>query len=211
MRDLKDLLKVAGIIIVSFGLISALRQITKQKKTDENINNPISKLNSEGQPIYNNEITIDTIVDSSESKIEEPKGKWIYEDEIDKMTSKHMITASVKSNNIIHLDFPYNGGSESYLTVRRWKGELDIYVSVRPSQIVFDYNNEYVNIRIDDLPSKRYAINKPSDYSSDVFFIRSEKSFLQKLKKSKKVLVEVIIHDQGVHVLEFDTDNLEFN
>jgi hypothetical protein len=213
------LLLLSIVLVVCFFGCNHKKQVKKSPSGEFYIveGGEVLKTDSLGNKIFAESIT-DRIkprtyeeIKADEERSKPVNGKWLYSDEIDKMTNKHTITASVKSNNTLNFDFPYSGGSESHLWVRRWKGDLDIFVTVRPSQIVFKYDTKYVNIKIDDLPSKRFSINEASDYSSDIFFISNASSFLKKLKDSKKVLIEVTFHEQGIHVLEFDTEKLKFD
>ena len=196
------------IILFALILITGL-SCQKVKKVEEPKKSKYA-YNSQGQPVDKNGMVIDTTEVIAVKKTDVPTN-WSYSEVEDKMTGAKMKFAELKSNNNLQFDMPYQGGSTSYLTIRKKRGQLDIYISVKPSQMTFNSNNENVKIRFDNNTLNIYSTARPGDGSSDIFFILNEKSILKKIKNSKKMLVEVVFYDHGTEILEFSTENLTFD
>lgn len=143
---------------------------------------------------------------------EEHKSSWKYEKSEDKMgnISKR---AFVKSDDLIFFDSPYSGGSTAFLVIRKTGSDLDIYVTVEPSQmnLYSDYDGRNViNVRFDEEKTVKWKYNEAADNSSNILFINSTSRFLEKLKKSKKVVIEILFYEQGTRQIEFNTKDLKF-
>ena len=135
---------------------------------------------------------------------------WTYTNTEDKMNDSKTISARLRSDNMLNFDFPNQGGSVSILNVRKRRGNLEIFVTIVPSQLTFDYNNEFVKVKFDNEKSKNYSILKSADGSSDVFFFASAKKILKNIKKSNKMLVECVFYNNGIRIIEFSIANLKF-
>jgi hypothetical protein len=66
-------------------------------------------------------------------------------------------------------------------------------------------------VRFDDGPAQRVSFNGPADNSSDTIFIVGANSFISKLKKSKKVVVEKTLYQAGSPQFEFTVDGLKWD
>ena len=201
-------------LIVFASLMYVARQIDDPKRNEVVV--PATPTHTPGVNEYNAD---GTVTDTTEAAIEamtatpqDPVSSWEYESDTDKMgnTSK---SASVKSKDLIFFDSPYSGGSTARLVVRKEGGRLDIYVTVRPSQmnLYSDYDGRNnINVRFDEDKQVVWKYNQAADNSSDILFINSEKRFLERLKKSKKVVIEILFYTQGTRQIEFITEGLKW-
>lgn len=145
-----------------------------------------------------------------EPVVDIPKETWAYSETKDEMTDEIQRIAMTTSINTLNFDFPYQWGAISTLFLRKkWK-ELDIFLKVQPSQIVWDYNNPTIKARFDDNPAMTFWYSEPADYSKDTIFIKSEAKFLENIKKSKKLLLKVQFYQNGTQTIEFNTEGLKF-
>lgn len=135
---------------------------------------------------------------------------WKTESDTDKMSNKSYVTRSVTSINSFSLDFPYQGQQHARLIVRkhpRWG--LDVLVEVERGQLICDFDNCTINVRFDDGPIKAFRVTKPSDHSSETFFIASEGAFVAQLSKSKRTFIELTFFQNSAHTIEFLTDGFK--
>lgn len=148
-----------------------------------------------------------TSVTQESSKVGET---WEYSNTTDEMGEKTEI-ARLYSSNEINLDFPYNGGSQSKLVLmKRPNGTLEILYNIDKGQINTDYDGTYFRVKFDDQPVQKWSMSEASDNSSNNMFFNNEKSFIDKLKKSKKLVVEIPFYQNGNQQVVFNTENLKF-
>ena len=153
---------------------------------------------------------VDTV--SVQSNVpEKPTSPWIYTTEKDKMGDETKF-ASVMSDDILNFQFPYDGGVTSTLTVRKKRGQTDIYFRVSEGQIMAanSYDGGTIRVKFDDEKPMTLGVSGASDHSSDIIFLDSTTKILNKLKTAKKVVLEVEFFNEGKHQIEFKVDGLEW-
>lgn len=75
---------------------------------------------------------------------------WVYTSEKDEMTDKVSTYATLKSENIVDFDFPYNGGSYMTLSVRKSpKYGTDVYIHISKGQFISNEYNEQIRCPLD--------------------------------------------------------------
>ena len=136
--------------------------------------------------------------------------KWQYETSTDDVSGKEISAAFLISNNSFELDFPYNGGTTSFITIRHHpRYGQDVIVQVNKGQLNCQYDNCYISVRFDDGNVQKYNVGKPADHSSEYFFISNKTRFLKNALLSKKMFVELTFYQQGSKTFEFNTENLD--
>ncbi|WP_264537297.1 hypothetical protein [Flavobacterium sp. N1736] len=155
------------------------------------------------------EVAVDTVAVAIDSIEPKANNNWEYRQSIDKMTSKTTKFAQIRSNESLHLEFPYEGVNYGELTLRNKDG-LNIYLSIDKGQISGGYDNNFITVRFDDEKAIKFSYTEPQDGSSNIIFINSEAKFLSKLKKSKKVLIALPVYHDGNQILEFNTIDLKW-
>jgi|GEM_PF-3330010 len=131
--------------------------------------------------------------------------KWSYEDEVDEMTSETRHIATIASPDIVNMEFPYEGGSILYMTVRNMAGDADAFIYISKGQLFTEYGAEYINVRFDDEKPSKFSVSDASDNNAQYLFINDAKKFTNKLKTAKKVAIECQFYNNGKHVFKFDT------
>lgn len=139
----------------------------------------------------------------------EPVSNWSYNEFEDKMGAK-LKTATVTASELLQFEFPYNGGSEATITLRKKGGTTDIALRVSKGQFNTSIDGGTARIRFDSGQPKTYSWVGPSDNSHDVIFFNSEKSIINNLKKAKKIVVEVEFYSAGNRQIEFNVDGLKW-
>jgi len=155
------------------------------------------------------ELPVDTIAVTIDTIAPAVTNNWEYRQSIDKMTSKSIQFAQIKSNESLDLEFPYEGINYGELTLRNKDG-LDIYLSIDKGQISGGYDNNFITVRFDNDKPIKFSYSEPQDGSSNIIFINNETKFLSRLKKSKKVLISLPIYHDGNQILEFNTIDLKW-
>ena len=139
----------------------------------------------------------DDIFVKKESKSDEPKvveSKWRYEQDKDDLRNATTYMAVLASNNTIDFGFPYNGSS------------MDLTLRKDPK-----YGNDVFFAVNGQLESYRMVGSDGGDNS--MLFIENNKAmkaFVDKLKKSKKLIVEGNFYNYGKGQFTFDTQGLEW-
>jgi hypothetical protein len=137
--------------------------------------------------------------------------KWSYKEKEDKMTSTKTHYASISSDNELEFEFPYNGGSNGTITLRKGAEELSVILGISKGQFNTGVESTPIKVRFDDGKVLTYDCSESSDGSSDILFIPSEKKFIAKLKKSKKMIIQAEFYDAGLKEMEFTTAGLKWD
>lgn len=171
---------------------------------------------AEKEYTFEEKLKIDSIKESILKKVENDAYKekingWKYETRINKMTSSKDIFCTVQSNETLSLGAPYDGVNYGSLVVRKMNGEVDIIISIMKGQISGGYENEYFKARFDDEKQITFSYLSPSDNSTESIFVENTAKFLKKLRKSKKVLIQIPLFQNGNQILEFNTEGLKFD
>lgn len=134
---------------------------------------------------------------------------WDYSTDVDEMNDSKSRFASLTSDNIVYFDFPYNGGSSLYLTVRYMKKYgTDVYIKISSGQFVCNEyeGTNYVRVRFDQGSAMKFTTNEPSDGSSDMLFLSNAKKFIRLAKKAKTIKIEAPFYQEGNNVFTFTVD-----
>lgn len=134
---------------------------------------------------------------------------WEYDSTTDKMGSTTQI-ARVYANELVQLEFPYNGGSQAKILIRKENGPTEILFVIDKGQIDTDLDGTYVKIKFDNETPKNWSMSTTSDGSSDVLFFNNESALLKKLKESKQVVLEVPFFQNGNQQFVFNTADLKW-
>ncbi len=119
--------------------------------------------------------------------------------------------ASLDAENTINLDFPYGEQRGQILIRDSAKFGFDILVGVPSGQVLCNsFQDTYLSVKFDNGGIERFGCTDASDGTNNMVFLNSEKRFLEKLKKSKKLIVEAEFFQNGVQQMTFDTANLDW-
>jgi len=136
---------------------------------------------------------------------------WRYSESEEKMGRGTIKNALVNSTNKLSFDFPYQGLQSATLQLRKHpKHGRDVIVSVEKGQFLCKYNGCKVSVRFDKGKPVRYNVSEPSDHSTTYIFINNYKSFVSRAKRSKKIYIEAEFYQEGMRVMEFNSEGLKF-
>lgn len=173
----------------------------------------IATCNKSGKAVSTNDsmavVTIDTaIVAGIEEPVDQSK-QWTETSEKDEMTDVMSYWSTLISDNTEYFDFPYEGGSKLKITVRYMKKYgTDVIISISQGQMLCnEYNGtNYVTVRFDDTPAKKYYTIEPADGSSESLFLNSSRDFINRAKTAKTIKIEVPFYQEGNRVFTFTID-----
>lgn len=172
---------IASFALVSCGSTSASEPNQSSKKVDSSISVNVNETVTQG---------------------------WVKDSTVSDMGDKN-IFYTVDANEKVHFDFPYEGGSTGRLIVRKKNGELGAMFAIDKGQIDTDYDGTYIRIKFDDEQPIKWSMGQAADGSSDILFFNNESKFVNKLKNSKKVVVEVPFFQNGNKQFTFNTQGLQ--
>ena len=139
---------------------------------------------------------------------------WTYNVDSSDMMNKYVVyTATCEGLNQLQLKSPYDGGSTMSIILRNgFKGKgNDVMITIDKGQFMGSITgDESIKVKFDDEAPKTFSYVDPADASSGIIFITNAKGFINELKKSKQVIIELTIFDNGVQQVKFNTSNLKW-
>jgi hypothetical protein len=139
---------------------------------------------------------------------------WRYRIDEDKMSGEKSYFASVLSENSVNLKFPYEGGTRAEITVRKGSraaygdGVRDVIsIDIHNGQLICPGYKCVSRVKFDNQVEK-FTLRPPRDGSTNTLGIFEVPRFVSKLKKSKRVLLELELYKGGTQFFEFDTSGL---
>jgi hypothetical protein len=142
-----------------------------------------------------------------------PRTKWRYSESHDEMRDDTSKFATIRSENELDFEFPYNGGSGAEITVRRNKRDgLDVYIRIDKGQFLCNsFSGTSIAAKFDDGPIQQFTCTDSSSGESEYAFIPNAQRFLTALKGSERVMIEAEFYQYGRGQYTFDTAGLEFD
>jgi len=139
------------------------------------------------------------------------KNTWQKDSSVNQMGEK-TIFMNIEANDLVFFDFPYNGGSLAQISLRK-KGSWDAMFVISKGQIDTDYDGTYIRVKFDDDAPVSWSMSETASGSREMLFFNNTSRFINKLKNSKKVVLEVPFYTEGKRQFVFNTEglNLESN
>lgn len=134
---------------------------------------------------------------------------WDFTITKDDMTDTNNVWATIKSDDYIMQDFPYDGETYASITVRYMKKYgYDVIIEITKGQIDGRkyYGTDYITARFDGGSPKKYYFNEAADGSSEVVFLRSTSDFIKRCKQAKDIKIDIPIYKAGRPVFSFHVD-----
>lgn len=170
---------------------------------------------AEDKKVKEDEVKVEEI-SQPEPVVEEPEilsSNWEYDESEDEMRGETSYFASNESINTVELQFPYQGGTRLNIVLRdNAKYGEDIMFLINKGQIFCSYQDCHVNIKFDNGEVQRYETSRAEGGSSEVLFLTNNISgFVERLKKSENVTIEVNFYNHGAEQFKFDISGLEWS
>jgi hypothetical protein len=133
-----------------------------------------------------------------------PNTGWVYTNTSDKFKGT-VHKASIQSPTKLEFAYPYAGGSTATLTVREKENTTHVYVEVSKGQFNRSYQGGNASIAFDQAPAQNYPLLAAENGRANIIFLDADKKFIDKLKRSTRMLMTMEFQGQGKHRLEFKT------
>lgn len=141
----------------------------------------------------------------------ETPSKWEYSESRDEMRGTSTKLASVTSENVVDLDFPYGEVNGQIWVRHRPEDGLNVAFEVSKGQVLcHSFSDDYVSMKFDDGPVQKFRCTGSSDGSSETAFIIDEQRALAALKRAKRTIVEAEFYQQGRQQFVFETAGLKW-
>lgn len=153
------------------------------------------------------------ISQNTENVSEKKQSVWQYLQNKDEMRASVRYSAVNASLNTANFSFPY-GESKLELILRKDpEYGNDVMFVIGNGQFNTCFNGCKITVKFDDQKLETFSMIGPDSGSHDTLFIDGKKNlarFMDKLKKSKKLTVEVAFFNHGKEQFKFDIDGLEW-
>ena len=138
---------------------------------------------------------------------------WSYSTNEDKVRGGTTYYATTTSTNSIHQNPPYDPATTMDIMVRKSPAYgTDVILTISSGQMMCpSYEGCTGTVRFDDGQARQIWFNGPADSSSDTIFVEDAQSFIAKLKKAKKIVVEKTLYEAGNPQFEFDVSGLKWD
>ncbi|MBB6249525.1 hypothetical protein [Nitrospirillum iridis] len=135
---------------------------------------------------------------------------WSYSFYKDEMTSKDVALAKTVSANVEDLHWPYGPNVGAVLTLSKHpRFGKNAYITLDKGQILcLSYEDCYIEVRFDNRPAMSFSARRPSDGTTEMVFIGEYPKFLKELSRSKSVLIELPMYQDGNRSWRFEVGDL---
>jgi RNA polymerase subunit RPABC4/transcription elongation factor Spt4 len=157
--------------------------------------------------------TQEVVESETDKPLDEVKTNWVYKKNKDEMRGIESRFATNVSTNQVEFDFPYNGGSNLTLTVRETGNEKDILIGISKGQFICGINDCEFAFKFDDGAVESITMTRPENYASDIMFVsydKTEDKIIEKLKTSKKLIIEAPFYQEGRKQFTFNVSGFEW-
>ncbi|HDZ6770402.1 TPA: hypothetical protein RZD97_002481, partial [Mannheimia haemolytica] len=151
--------------------------------------------------------------DTGKDEATDEKSNWEYEQKKDELRNATTYFAKIRSTNTIDFGFPYNSSSMNLMLRKDPKYGNDVIFSVHGQFNGCMIESCKITVKFDDGKLESYRMIGADGGSNDTLFIenaKAMKTFVDKLKKSKKLIVEASFYNYGKGQFTFDTQGLEW-
>lgn len=140
-------------------------------------------------------------------------GPWSYSTTEDKVRGSTTYFARTTSTNTVHQDPPYDSDTTMSMAVRKSEADgTNVVLTISSGQMMCpSYEGCSGTVSFDGANPERVRFSGPADNSSETIFVDGAKSFIAKLKKAKKVVVEKTLYQAGEPQFEFDVHGLAWD
>lgn len=158
-----------------------------------------------------------TTQEANPESVQAGPNPWEYDQSVDEMRGTKSKYAYLKSDNVVDFDFPYDGGSSLQISLRKNNNNpTDVMFSISKGQFSCNTITDscYASIKFDNEAIQNIELAQTTDHSSDVFFISNQfdvNQFINDLKKSKKLIIELPFYQEGKKQFKFKLSQLNWD
>lgn len=138
---------------------------------------------------------------------------WFNNVSKDEMRGTETRSTRTISTNQADFEFPYNGGSNLVLTVRKGKSGTDLIINITKGQFICSsFDGCKVNFKFDSNNIQSVTMVGSDTHDTDVLFVQNEttaKKLMEKMKVSKKLIVEPSFFQEGTKQFIFNVEGFK--
>jgi len=138
------------------------------------------------------------------------KSKWTYSESVDEMRGTKTRLATLESTNELKFGFPYDGGTTQLMLRQRPQDGLNVILEVKGQFVCNSFSDDKITAKFDDGPIQSFGCAEPSSGGTGTLFVKSEKRFLESLKKAKTLTIEAEFYEAGPRQISFDVAGLNW-
>lgn len=135
--------------------------------------------------------------------------EWTYSDTTDQMRGTTMRIAQILSSNAVDFDFPYQGGSQALIAVRKDGHRTEVLLSVTNGQFDITVNGFSFNAKADNGPIEEWRGTEPNGGSTNLMFLTNPTGFLRQITKAERLIVEPSFYQHGRAQFVFNIGGLD--
>ena len=138
-------------------------------------------------------------------------GNWQYTTNRDEMRNADEQIARVQSTNSLQFDFPY-GEAYGQISIRQSpRFGFDVFLTIDNGQFVcHSFTGGRITAKFDDAPIRNYPCNDAADGTPTILFLGNEREFLSRLRRARRLVIEVDFYQAGRQQLRFDVAGLRW-
>ncbi|MCK5864701.1 hypothetical protein [Marinobacter adhaerens] len=139
----------------------------------------------------------------------EPETEWNYYSFTDDMTGEEVSVATLKSDNSVRFEFPYNkaGGSSLSLSFRKRNGKLDAYLRIERGQMMCGYSSCNFLLKIGEGSVQEWTGLRSSTGESDIMFVRDASQLSKIVEQGKPIKIGIDFYRSGSKTFQFSPRN----
>ena len=194
-------------IFIGFMVLSAVMAVTSDEAPESKSANDerVSPTDQAASPSLTDDAELLPVPEVATSN-------WQYDEFVDEMRETTTYTTTNISKNNVSLKSPYSGGTDLAIVVRH-SNDLgnEVLIITNNGQLWCEYRDCTMAVKFDDGSVEQYPVSRAASGSSNTMFLdRSEDAFINKLKKSKKTMLEIGFYNNGNQQFTFDTSDLNW-
>lgn len=128
--------------------------------------------------------------------------QWTYQDISDDMRGSTMSMAQLISENSVDFPFPYNGGCQGMLVIRKRDNQYEALFTVTNGQFDVAIGNYTMSTKVDDGLIQQWTGAQPDQGSATIMFVTNPVQFIRSFQKGDRVIVETQFYQFGNYILE---------
>lgn len=147
-------------------------------------------------------------VDNVEKQIKQIDSSkvWKYNHTTDELDATSLSYATLISLNQLELDYPYQGGTMANMMLLN----EEVYLMINKGQ--FNRSTaERIRVRFDNQEPTYYNIKSPDKLDPTTLTITNSSQFIDKLRKSDSLKIQVAFVGDGLKVFNFRTTDLDLS
>jgi hypothetical protein len=136
------------------------------------------------------------------------RSQWTYQEIGDEMRGTTMSMAQLISENSVDFPFPYNGGCQGMLALRKNGNAIEALFTITNGQL--DGVNDYrVNTKVDGGSIQSWSGNGPDQGSHTLMFMTNPVLFIRHFQKGERMIFEAFFYQHGKAQFTFNVAGLD--